>query len=91
MQISLNRFLAPILLLTFLATACGGTEAGDADVEATSVDAVTGYMDPVCQMKVSPDASIRHTHEGVTYGFCSETCKEAFVAAPASYLAALEE
>lgn len=59
--------------------------------QVAEIDAVTGYRDPVCGMKVAPDAPVRHTHEGVTYGFCSESCEGRFAAAPADYLAALEE
>ena len=69
--------------------AAGNAMPGSADM--MPIDAVTGYIDPVCQMKVSQDVTDRHTHEGVTYGFCSPGCKEKFVADPAPYLAALEE
>lgn len=60
-------------------------------VEAQRVDEVTGYVDPVCQMKVEPRAQYTHTHEGVTYGFCSEMCQSRFEESPGEYLAALEE
>ena len=56
-----------------------------------AIDAVTGYIDPVCQMKIAETSTERHTHEGVTYGFCSASCRERFAADPAPYLAALEE
>ena len=56
-----------------------------------AVDAVTGYDDPVCQMAVAADAEFTHTHEGVTYGFCSAVCQSRFEEAPREYLAALEE
>ena len=60
-------------------------------VEAQRVDEVTGYQDPVCGMKVEPRAQYTHTHENVTYGFCSQTCRERFEQQPAEFLAALEE
>ena len=60
-------------------------------VEPQGVDEVTGYVDPVCQMKVEPRAQYTHTYEGVTYGFCSAMCQSRFEEAPADYLAALEE
>ena len=43
--------------------------------------------DPVCGMTPKPDGPHRHTHEGVTYRFCSARCLEKFRAAPESYLA----
>lgn len=55
------------------------------------IDAVTGYVDPVCGMKIAEDTQLRHTHEGVTYGFCGKGCLSAFAADPEPYLAALEE
>lgn len=73
-------------------------EATEAVVEGAAnaagiseIDAVTGYLDPVCEMKISKDADIRYTHDKVTYGFCSSHCKEAFAKEPSTYLAALEE
>jgi Cu+-exporting ATPase len=38
-------------------------------------------------MTPKPDGPHRHTHEGVTYRFCSARCLEKFRAAPESYLA----
>ena len=89
---------AALAVFSLAFTACGPKAASDADtiIEETiaatpKVDAVTGFIDPACKMKVAEDAPISHTHEGVTYGFCGEGCKAAFVAEPASFLAALEE
>lgn len=62
-----------------------------APTDMPAIDAVTGYIDPVCRMKVAETAAERHTHEGVTYGFCSATCRERFATDPALHLAALEE
>jgi Cu+-exporting ATPase len=42
--------------------------------------------DPVCGMRVDPeDAAASVEYEGETYYFCSEVCRDAFVADPASY------
>jgi len=48
--------------------------------------------DPVCGMDVDPK-SARHTSEyqGQTYYFCSASCKKAFEANPAQYLAPKNE
>jgi P-type Cu+ transporter len=44
-------------------------------------------IDPVCGMKVDP-AKARHTflHDGVTYYFCCDGCRNMFAADPAKYL-----
>ena len=87
-----------VILFTVFVVACGsdtstktGATLETAEHSIPKVDAVTGYTDPACRMKISPDAHITHTHEGVTYGFCGEGCKKAFVAEPNTFLAALEE
>ena len=83
--------------------ACGGANPGDA-ARATEareglteagaaeppVSAVTEDQDPVCQMDVERDAAFRHTHDGITYGFCSQVCLEQFEADPATYAIASE-
>ena len=68
-------------------------EAGSTGAETATlpIDAVTGYIDPVCQMKIAQDAEVRSSYQDVTYGFCSPACQSRFVAAPETYLAALEE
>lgn len=43
--------------------------------------------DPVCGMVVKPDAQRRHTHDGVVYRFCSDRCRERFIAEPSQFLA----
>lgn len=43
--------------------------------------------DPVCGMAVDPHtAKHRHTHDGLSYYFCSAACREKFIAEPARYL-----
>jgi YHS domain-containing protein len=46
---------------------------------------VTEIKDPVCGMNVK-DNSISHVHEGETYSFCSENCKEKFVGNPTDFI-----
>ena len=44
-------------------------------------------VDPVCGMNIdSVDAAGTVDHEGKTYFFCSEACREAFQADPGPYL-----
>jgi Cu+-exporting ATPase len=43
--------------------------------------------DPVCGMRLNPDdAAATEDHEGTTYYFCSQTCHDAFVADPSTYV-----
>jgi len=42
--------------------------------------------DPVCGMTVTPESTHRHTHNGVSYYFCSAGCQAKFVADPPRYL-----
>ncbi len=60
-------------------------------VSGPAIDAVTGYIDPVCRMKIAETSPVRATFEEVTFGFCSASCKTRFEADPERYLAALEE
>ncbi|MBB6237859.1 YHS domain-containing protein [Pedobacter sp. AK013] len=43
-------------------------------------------VDPVCKMKVKADASKNAVYNKITYHFCSESCKQKFVAEPAKYV-----
>jgi len=46
---------------------------------------VAEQKDPVCGMDVKGN-SISHVHEGKTYSFCSEHCKEKFISNPADFI-----
>ncbi|MBT2562060.1 YHS domain-containing protein [Pedobacter sp. ISL-68] len=43
-------------------------------------------VDPVCKMKVKAQTAKNTVYNRVTYSFCSESCKQKFVAEPAKYL-----
>jgi len=48
---------------------------------------MTMAVDPVCGMRVdTDDAAATAEHDGVVYSFCSEACRDAFVADPAFFL-----
>jgi Cu+-exporting ATPase len=49
-------------------------------------------IDPVCGMRVDPDAPRggRHTHDGTVYSFCSTGCRDRFAADPTPYLTGQE-
>lgn len=42
--------------------------------------------DPVCKMKVKAGASKNAVYNKATYYFCSESCKQKFVAEPSKYV-----
>jgi YHS domain-containing protein len=44
--------------------------------------------DPVCGMEIETAAAVTTTHEGKTYYFCSDNCRQQFKADPAKYTAA---
>jgi YHS domain-containing protein len=48
--------------------------------------AFANEIDYVCGMKVKADYTDTCTYQGKTYAFCSESCKEEFLAAPESFL-----
>jgi xanthine dehydrogenase accessory factor len=51
---------------------------------------IASAVDPVCGMDVDPASAVhRFEHDGRTYVFCGAGCRAAFVADPASFLAAL--
>ncbi|TCD27105.1 YHS domain-containing protein [Pedobacter psychrodurus] len=43
-------------------------------------------VDPVCKMKVKAGASKTTVYNKVIYNFCSESCKQKFVAEPTKYV-----
>ena len=50
-----------------------------------SVGSKDSHKDPVCGMQVK-DVSLGADYQGKTYYFCSEHCKEQFVARPANFV-----
>lgn len=51
-----------------------------------SDDDGAALRDPVCGMKVTEESKHRHEHDGETYRFCSERCREKFATDPDRYL-----
>ena len=43
-------------------------------------------VDPVCKMKVKAQTAKITVYNKVTYSFCSESCKQKFVAEPTKYI-----
>ncbi|MCF8130224.1 MAG: YHS domain-containing protein [Deltaproteobacteria bacterium] len=47
------------------------------------------FVDPVCRMKVARDSKVPNfTLGSVTYHFCADACRKAFIADPDKYLKA---
>lgn len=42
---------------------------------------------PVCGMEVDEKTALRTTHQGQTFYFCSQQCKDAFVKKPEAFVA----
>ena len=42
--------------------------------------------DPVCGMAVDPAIAVHADHDGKTYHFCCDGCRDSFVANPDKYL-----
>lgn len=60
---------------------------GAASSHATSGDdAKTVQIDPVCHMEVTPAWGIHAQHDSRSWYFCTEHCRERFVAEPAAFL-----
>ena len=51
----------------------------------------TAMVDPVCGMEVTADSEWTAEYEGATFYFCSEACRDSFVAEPGKYLEAMGE
>jgi YHS domain-containing protein len=64
----------------------GGESARDADAKWVPPEK---DVDPVCGMTVATAGAKSSLHEGRVYYFCSQTCREKFEAAPASYAKAM--
>ena len=53
----------------------------------TTTASGTEVIDPVCGMKVDPDAAAgSYEHEGRTYYFCSKSCLDKFRREPDSFI-----
>ncbi len=57
---------------------CDGKEGRNAETD--------DLKDPVCGMSVTTASAHQHSHQGKTYYFCSQRCKEKFATDPQSYL-----
>ncbi len=42
----------------------------------------SGTQDPICGMTVDPTTALHADHEGETFYFCSEQCRQKFLTTP---------
>ena len=54
--------------------------------KATERSTDTQSVDPVCGMRVDAESAHRYTFQGREFHFCSERCRERFIAAPMQYI-----
>lgn len=99
----MNKFFSAMLFLVMLCllVVCGEqkkpemqteeTPAMQMQEDSTQVVELAENMaiDPVCKMKLNKEETkLTVEHDGVTYYFCMEADKQAFVENPAKYLTA---
>ncbi len=71
-------------------TVAGGTPSVEVGDREPARAAATDVRDPVCGMTVDPEeAAATATHDGTTYHFCANGCRDAFVADPDRFVAAV--
>ncbi len=86
-----------IAIIAFLAISCGNEKAADGTAqnmttptEETTVvsvnDIKAGKIDPICEMTYDTSWVESTVYMNDTIRFCSENCKNAFVASPEKYL-----
>ncbi|MEQ1771402.1 MAG: YHS domain-containing protein [Devosia sp.] len=56
------------------------------ELPQAAAKAVERVRDPVCGMMVDPATAVSTEHDGKTYHFCCDGCRDSFVAAPDKYL-----
>lgn len=76
-----NLFFSIALVLTAALLACQQNPAGK-----QSATVFANETDYICSMKVQADWTDTCHYKGKVYGFCAESCKKKFVAAPESFV-----
>lgn len=79
-------FTSGILFLLFACNQPNNTNQVNSAVTPVAEAKFANENDFVCGMKVLPDYTDTCHYQGKVYGFCSQSCKEEFQAAPETYL-----
>ncbi|MGH9312773.1 MAG: hypothetical protein ACRD09_14010 [Vicinamibacterales bacterium] len=74
------RVLLVLLLIRVLWRLIGGVIAGIADTKGRRGEPVQLVRDPICGTYVVPARALPLTAAGITQYFCSERCREQFLA-----------
>jgi len=78
------------LITAMVSIACYSQSAASimiANAHENQVDSLQKVqIDPVCKMKVKANSSKNTIYNKTTYYFCSESCKQKFVAKPTNYV-----
>lgn len=74
------RVLLVLLLIRVLWRLIGGVIAGIADTRRRQGERVQLVRDPICGTYVVPARALPLTAAGITEYFCSERCREQFLA-----------
>ena len=80
------NFATILIGLTMLAFTANAQHQGHDQKPAVKDSVQKVFIDPVCKMKVKPNAEKSAVHNKVTYYFCAESCKNKFVAEPTKYI-----
>jgi xanthine dehydrogenase accessory factor len=82
-----HREIAVAILAELVQLRASGALSAGAEATTSATAEPADVIDPVCGMTVpASDASRPLEHDGVTYYFCSPSCRQAFEANPAAYL-----
>ncbi|MFC3563486.1 YHS domain-containing protein [Pedobacter jamesrossensis] len=81
-KISLGIILIGLTVLNLKANA-----SSKIDNEKVFIDSLQKkVVDPVCKMKIKSTGAKNNHYKKVTYYFCSESCRQKFIAEPEKYI-----
>jgi YHS domain-containing protein len=76
--------------LTDYIKSLAGTDTGELLVASTQPTPPGQSIDPVCKMLVAAhDPTLHSDYQGITYYFCSTTCRDQFLKDPPKFIAQL--
>lgn len=84
-----NILFSTTLGVFTLLSACNqaaNTNQNQSQTQSQPAPVFANETDYICNMKVQADWTDTCRYQGKTYAFCSESCKEEFLAAPETFL-----
>jgi YHS domain-containing protein len=84
----MNKVIFAVILMGLIAFGIKSNANSKIDKQRSVVaDSVQKkVVDPVCKMKIKPAGAKTTTYNKITYLFCSESCKQKFIAEPVKYV-----